>query len=94
MDKETVRNNRKKVVFRFIYIALMGCFLVLLFDSESSNDLLGWAFFTMSWSIKTLHFGIKERADGNHNRALFQFVMSFIGGLIIVAVGVIYLFDL
>jgi hypothetical protein len=94
MNKKTERNNRSKVIFGFIYVALMVSFLALLFDSKSDNDLLGWALFTMSWFMKSLRFGIKERAEGNNNRALFQFGMSVIGGLIMVAVGIIYLFEL
>ena len=72
----------------------MGCFLILLFDSESDNDLLGWGFFTMYWFIKSLRFGLKEREEGHHTHALFQFGMAILGGIILFAIGVIYLFDL
>lgn len=94
MIKETVKNNQWEVVLGFFYVALIVSFIVLMFDSDPDNNLLAWGLFMTYWFVRILRYGMKERAEGNHNRALFHFGMAVIAGMAIIAVGVTYLFRL
>ena len=94
MTKETVTTNRWEVLLRFIYVALIVSFIVLMFDSNPDNNLFATALFTTYWFIRILRYGMKERAEGNKNRALYHFGLAIIAGMAIVAVVVSYLFGL
>ncbi|WP_273854287.1 hypothetical protein [Guptibacillus spartinae] len=94
MTKQTVTNNRWEVLLRFIYVALIASYIVLMFDSNHDNNLLAAGLFTTYWFIRILRYAMKERAEGNKNRTLFHFGLSVIAGVAIVVVGVAYLFRL
>ena len=94
MNKQTVKNNRSKMMLRFFYVALIASYIVLMFDSNPHNNLFATGLFTTYWFVRILRYGMKERAEGNQNRALHHFGLSIIAGMVIVAVGVIYLFGL
>jgi hypothetical protein len=94
MNKETVKNNRSKMMLKFIYVTLIVSFIVLMFDANPDNNLFGAGLFTTYWFVRILRYGMKERAKGNQNRALFHFALSVIAGMAIVAVIVVYMFGL
>ena len=94
MTKETVKNNRWEVVVRFINVALIASYILLMFDSNPHNNLFATCLFMTYWFVRILRYGMKERAEGNQNRALYHLGLSVIAGIAIVAVGMIYLFGL
>ncbi|MYL62237.1 hypothetical protein GLW07_02590 [Bacillus hwajinpoensis] len=94
MNKQTVKNNSSKMMWRFINVALIASYIVLMFDSNTHNNLLATCLFTTYWFVRILRYGMKERAEGNQNRALYYFGLAIIVGMAIVAVGGIYLFGL
>ncbi|WP_226654809.1 hypothetical protein [Pseudalkalibacillus hwajinpoensis] len=94
MTKKTVTNNHREVLLRLFYVALIVSFIVLMFDSNPDNNLFAAGLFTTYWFIRILRYGMKELAEGNKNRALFHFGLSFIAGMAVLAVGVVYLFEL
>ena len=82
------------MMLRFINVALIDSYIVLIFDSNPDNKLFGAGLFTTSWFIRILRYEMKERAEGNQNRAIFHFGLCVIAIMAIVAVGVIYTFGL
>ncbi|MGG1686641.1 hypothetical protein [Pseudalkalibacillus sp. NRS-1564] len=94
MNKQTIKNNRSKIMWSFINVALIASYIVLMFDSNTHNNLLATCLFTSYWFIRILRYGLNERAEGNQKRALYHLGLAIIVGMAIVVVGVIYLFGL
>ncbi|TKD70757.1 hypothetical protein [Pseudalkalibacillus hwajinpoensis] len=94
MIKETVKNNRWEAVLGFFYVALIVGFIVLMFDSNPDNNLFAAGLFMTYCFVRILRYGIRERTEGNKNHALYHYGLAIIAGMVIVAVGVTYLFGL
>ena len=94
MDKDNLRKKRSKIVIGFLYFVLLAGFLVLFFDSNPDNNPIGAGLFMMYWFIRILRHGLRERAEGHKNRALFHFGMAGFAAIVIVAVGVLYVWGL
>ncbi|MDP4552632.1 hypothetical protein Q9251_17270 [Alkalihalobacillus macyae] len=90
MDKDNLKKKRSKIVMGIISITLIVSFVVLMFDSNSDNNLIATALFVMYVCIRSLRGGIQERSEGNKKRALLYFGMSGSLAIAIIALAVKY----
>ncbi|MDQ0482497.1 hypothetical protein [Guptibacillus hwajinpoensis] len=90
MDKDNLKKRRSKIVMGIIYIALIGSFVLLMFDSNSDNNLIATGLFVVYVFIRSLRGAIRERAEGNKKRALLYFGMSGSLAIAIIALAVKY----